>query len=134
MTTDKIPVHQRIFDIEWGHMDALGHVNNGRYFDYFQQARIDWLQNLQLDMKQQAGPVLVHIACTFLKPVIYPATLLLNSGVHSLGRSSFIMDHELFQDDQLMAQGLSKIVWVDYQKNQSIPVPECIRVLFEKTK
>ena len=43
MTNKKIAVHQKIFDISWGDMDALGHVNNGRYFDYFQQARIEWL-------------------------------------------------------------------------------------------
>lgn len=132
MTETKIAVHQKTFSIAWGDMDALGHVNNGRYFDYFQQARIDWLQELNLDMRQSLGPVVIHIACTFLKPVIYPATLTLTSSVHSLGRSSFIMDHDLYQDDQLMAQGTSKIVWVDYQKNQSVPVPACIRTLFQK--
>ena len=41
MTEKKTAMHQRVFTIEWGDMDALGHVNNGRYFDYFQQARID---------------------------------------------------------------------------------------------
>ncbi|MDX1836343.1 acyl-CoA thioesterase [Legionella taurinensis] len=132
MTDAKIAVHQKTFAIAWGDMDALGHVNNGRYFDYFQQARIDWLQELNLDMRQTLGPVVIHIACTFLKPVVYPATLTLTSSVHSLGRSSFVMDHDLFQDEQLMAQGTSKIVWVDYQKNQSVPVPECIRGFFQQ--
>ncbi|KTC99318.1 acyl-CoA thioesterase [Legionella erythra] len=131
MTETKIAVHQKTVAIAWGDMDALGHVNNGRYFDYFQQARIDWLQELNLDMRQSLGPVVIHIACTFLKPVVYPATLTLTSSVHSLGRSSFIMDHDLYQNDQLMAQGTSKIVWVDYQKNQSVPVPDCIRGFFQ---
>lgn len=132
MTETKIAVHQKTVAIAWGDMDALGHVNNGRYFDYFQQARIDWLQELNLDMRQSLGPVVIHIACTFLKPVVYPATLTLTSSVHSLGRSSFIMDHDLYQNDQLMAQGTSKIVWVDYQKNQSVPVPDCIRGFFNQ--
>lgn len=131
MTEQKIQVHQRLFDIEWGDMDALGHVNNGRYFDYFQQARIDWLATLKLDLKQTAGPVVIQVACTFLKPIVYPASLILNNSVHSLGRSSFIMDHDLYQGEQLMAQGMSKIVWVDYLKNQSIPLPEPVRVLIE---
>lgn len=130
MTDNKITVHQKTVTVAWGDMDALGHVNNGRYFDYFQQARIEWLEMLNMDMKQPQGPVVIHIACTFLKPVVYPATLLLTSNVHSLGRSSFMMDHDLYQDEQLMAQGVSKIVWVDYQKNQSIPVPEKIRQIF----
>ena len=27
MTNQKITVHEKIFDIAWGDMDALGHVN-----------------------------------------------------------------------------------------------------------
>ncbi|KTD20898.1 Thiesterase [Legionella lansingensis] len=131
MTDQRIAVHKKIFSIEWGDMDALGHVNNGRYFDYFQQARIEWLENLHLDMKQQIGPVVIHVACTFLKPIVYPATLTLVSSVHSLGRSSLMMDHEIYQDEVLMTQGTSKIVWVDYRANKSITIPETIRKLFD---
>jgi acyl-CoA thioester hydrolase len=130
--TTKITVHQKLFNIHWGDMDALGHVNNGRYFDYFQEARIEWLASLNMPMDQTTGPVVVHVACTFLKPVVYPATLRLNSCIHTLGRSSFMVDHDLYQEDDLMAEGSSKIVWVDYQTNKSIPVPEGIRELFLK--
>lgn len=97
-------------------MDALGHVNNARYFDYFQEARIEWLRALHISMVENTGPVVVHVACTFLKPVIYPATVTLHSKIHSLGNSSMMMDHDLYQDEVLMAQGSCKIVWVDYKK------------------
>lgn len=130
MTLKKITVQEKTFPIAWGDMDALGHVNNTRYFDYFQEARIQWLAELGLDMEQQQGPVVIQIGCTFLKPVIYPAILRLVSSVHSLGRSSFIIDHDLWQKDELMAQGTSKIVWIDYNLNKSIPVPEKIRHCF----
>lgn len=132
-TTKKMAVHQKVFSIEWGDMDALGHVNNGRYFDYFQQARIEWLEsiNLGLQQGQGTGPVVIHVGCTFLKPIIYPATLKLTSSLHSLGRSSMVIDHDIYQDDELMTQGTSKIVWVDYNKNQSVPLPESLRQLIE---
>lgn len=130
MTNKVIAVHQRVFSIEWGDMDALGHVNNGRYFDYFQQARIEWLETIKLDMHQHTGPVVIHVACTFLKPIVYPATLTLNSSLHSPGRSSVMMDHEIYQGDDLMTQGTSKIVWIDYIKKQSVPLPDSISSLF----
>lgn len=132
MTDKKICVHQKTFNIEWGHMDALGHVNNARYFDYFQQARIEWLECLNLDLKQKTGPVVLHIACTFLKPVVYPATLTLMSSLHSLGRSSITMDHDLYQGEALVSQGVCKIVWVDYETNKSIPLPLALREIFTK--
>jgi acyl-CoA thioester hydrolase len=130
MSDKRINCHQKTFDIAWGDMDALGHVNNARYFDYFQEARIEWLASLNLDLKQSTGPVVIHVACTFLKSVVYPATLCIQSHIHSLGRSSLIMDHDLYQDSVLMAQGISKIVWVDYLKNKSVPIPDKMRDLF----
>jgi len=131
MTTQKIKIHQKTFAIAWGDMDALGHVNNTRYFDYFQEARIEWLATQNFNMQGGIGPVVIHIACTFLKPVIYPATLTLTSSMHTPGRSSFIVDHDLYQDDQLMAQGTSKIVWVDYQQNKSVELPAAILKHFQ---
>jgi acyl-CoA thioester hydrolase len=131
MTDKKIAIHQKIFSIAWGDMDAIGHVNNARYFDYFQQARIDWLESLRLDMMRQAtGPVVIHVGCTFLKPVIYPATLTLFSSLHSLGRSSVMIDHDIYQGESLMAQGVCKIVWIDYKEGKSIPLPLEIRSIF----
>lgn len=130
--TSKKTIHQKEFSIAWGDMDALGHVNNAQYFDYFQEARIEWLSTLQLDLRQQTGPVIVHTACTYLRPVIYPAVLTLDSSIQSLGRTSFVIEHDLFQDEQLMAQGTCKIVWVDYIKNKSVALPEPLRNLFSR--
>ena len=130
MTDQKRTVHQKTFDIPWGDMDALGHVNNACYFEYFQEARIEWLRELKISMVESAGPVVIHAACTFLKPVIYPASLILRSSLHSLGRSSMVMDHDIYQNEVLMAQGFCKIVWVDYQQSKSVPLPEAFRRLF----
>jgi acyl-CoA thioester hydrolase len=130
MTEQKITVHEKTFPIAWGDMDALGHVNNARYFDYFQEARIDWLRELQINMTEKTGPVVIQVACTYLKPVIYPALVTLRSRIHSIGNSSMMMDHDLYQEEILMAQGSCKIVWVDYIQNKSIPLPDVIRRCF----
>lgn len=131
--TEKILIHEREFDIVWGDMDALGHVNNARYFDYFQEARIEWLRQHQFFLSAAEGPVVIQIAATFLQPVVYPARLTLKSYIHTPGRSSFFVDHDLYQGEQLMTQGSSKIVWVDYKRNQSIPLPEAIRQLIPQS-
>lgn len=130
MTEEKITVHEKTFPIAWGDMDALGHVNNARYFDYFQEARIEWLQDININMTEKTGPVVVHVTCTYLRPVVYPATVTLRSKIHSVGNSSVIMDHDLYQDDVLMAQGTAKVVWVDYTAGKSIPLPAAIRDFF----
>ncbi|MDI1351675.1 MAG: thioesterase family protein [bacterium] len=131
MTAKKIKIHEKTFNIAWGDMDALGHVNNARYFDYFQEARIEWLREMNIVMTENTGPVVIHVACTYLKPLIYPATVTLLSNVHSLGNSSMIIDHDLYQHDQLMAQGISKVVWIDYSQGKSVPLPLIIHHLFD---
>lgn len=130
MTEQKITVHEKTFSIAWGDMDALGHVNNARYFDYFQEARIEWLRELNIHMTEKTGPVVIQVACTYLKPVIYPATVTLYSRIHDLGNSSMMMDHDLYQNKILMAQGSCKIVWVDYVQSKSVPLPALIRNYF----
>ncbi|MBA4696625.1 MAG: acyl-CoA thioesterase [Legionella sp.] len=124
-------IHRKIFSIAWGDMDALGHVNNVRYFDYFQQARVEWLESLHLDMQQGIGPVVAHVECFFLKPIVYPATLEIHSYIGKIGRSSATLIHEIYQEGVLMAQGSTKAVWIDYNKKISVPLPEAIREAFD---
>ena len=131
MTAEPIIVHKKTFAIAWGDMDALGHVNNARYFDYFQEARIEWLRELNIVMTDKTGPVVIQVSATFLKPVVYPATVTLDSSIHSLGTSSMVVDHHLYQNDTLMAHGTSKIVWVDYERSKSIPLPEVLRTVLK---
>lgn len=129
MSEKVINIHEKTFAIAWGDMDALGHVNNSRYLDYFQEARIEWLKDLNLPMTGTTGPVVIQVSATFLKPVVYPATLTLRSSIHSIGNSSMVMDHHLSQGEILMSHGMSKIVWVDYAQGKSVPLPDLIRSL-----
>lgn len=130
MSEKKILLQQKTFDIVWGDMDALGHVNNVRYFDYFQEARIQSLRDMGLKMTDEAGPILVHVACTYLKPIFYPATLKMDTKLVDVGNTSFVMEHDVFQNEVLMAQGLCKIVWYEYKVGKAIAVPDSIRGLF----
>jgi acyl-CoA thioester hydrolase len=130
MGNTKIFVHEKTVPVAWGDMDALGHVNHARYFEYFQEARIEWLADLGLDLKQNTGPVIIHAACTFLRPILYPAAPILKSYLHHLGRTSITLDHEIHQDNQLMVHGHCKIVWIDYLKNKAIPLPKQLTHLF----
>jgi len=46
--------------VRWGDMDALGHVNNTVYFRYFEQIRIEWIEEFGFGAAGQPhGPVIV---------------------------------------------------------------------------
>ncbi|MBX2836522.1 MAG: acyl-CoA thioesterase [Gammaproteobacteria bacterium] len=115
--------------VRWGDMDSLGHVNNIVYFQYFESIRLAWCESLGFAPlgQNRTGQVIVNTQAEFLKPVVYPATLLLRMGGHSPGRSSFVSSYTLVIDGTLYTRGSAKIVWVDYASNQSIPLPDNVR-------
>ena len=134
MANDRKIVGTYHIPVRWGDMDALGHVNNSRYFTYLEQARIHWLAQLQQSVTSAdpQGPVLINASCTFLKAVVYPATLIVKMFIGDLGRTSMMTYYDVSQEsdpETCYAQGAGKIVWIDYKKNKPIALPSFIRDL-----
>jgi acyl-CoA thioester hydrolase len=126
-------VHTEIMPIRWGDMDAMGHVNNTIYFRYMEQARISWFEAIgaRSGVKGQ-GPVIVNASCTFIKQLVYPGDVEIKTYVGELGRSSLQTYLELrpsYDPQKIYAEGAAKVVWVDYAKEKSVPLPESIRQL-----
>lgn len=119
--------------IRWGDMDALGHVNNTVYFRYMEQARIEWLSSIDCDLDPDAeGPVIVNAHCNFLKQLKYPGEIEVHTYVGPTGRSSFEIVQEMRRVDAahvIYAHGGSKVVWVNFSAEKSIPLPEHLRQL-----
>jgi acyl-CoA thioester hydrolase len=134
--SDKKLIHTMRMPVRWGDMDAMGHVNNTVYFRYIETARIAWLEEIgALPDPNGIGPVLINARCSFLKQLKYPAEIEVTSFAGLPGRSSFEVSHEIRlvgadgQAAALHAEGAAKIVWVDFQAEKSVPLPEELRAL-----
>jgi len=128
MTAARLHVHTATLTIRWGDMDSLGHVNNTAYFRYMEQARLEWLfKNTDIRVYQQGkGPVIANASCNFLVPIVYPATLEIRMYLSHPGRSSVMSYYDIFVGGTKMADGASKLVWVDFTTGRSTPLPEHI--------
>ena len=125
----RLLVHTSFQAIRWGDMDALGHVNNTAYFQYMEQARIEWAHALDPERGSHAGgtgPVIVNASCTFLLPLVYPADLEVRMHLGDPGRSSVGSFYEIWHDGRKYAEGAAKIVWVDLASGRSVPLPDRI--------
>lgn len=132
--TKKVLLHENRFPIRWSDIDAFGHVNNAIYFRYFEQIRADWMTELgyPLTINQLTeGPTIVDAHCQFLAQILYPCNLKLTLYGGAPGRSSAELFYELHDDKtgQLYTVGSTKMVWLDFEKGRSIPLPEKIRAL-----
>jgi acyl-CoA thioester hydrolase len=136
MTAKRKLVHTEILTIRWGDMDALGHVNNTVYFRYMEQARISWFDGLGLKGSATGeGPAVINASCTFLKQLVYPGNVEVKTYVGQAGRSTFETWIELrpsYDPDVVYAEGSAKVVWVDYNKGKSAPLPEKLRSVVER--
>ena len=126
-------VHTEIMSIRWGDMDAMGHVNNTVYFRYMEQARISWFEAIGVRFAVNGqGLVIVNASCTFIKQLVYPGKVEIKTYVGEVGRSSVQTYLELrpsYDSGKIYAEGAAKVVWVDYLKEKSAPLPERIRRL-----
>ncbi|OJX00182.1 MAG: thioesterase [Burkholderiales bacterium 70-64] len=128
---ERILVYEIEVPIRWGDMDAVGHVNNTVYFRYMEQLRIDWFGTMGfVPEPSREGPLIVNASCTFLRELKYPGTVLARQYVGAIGRSSFETYTDMLRTDDpgtVYAQGAAKVVWVDYPKRKSAPLPGFVR-------
>lgn len=131
---EKKLVYEMLIPLRWGDMDAMGHVNNTLYFRYFEIIRIEWLHKLGgAPDPQGQGPVIVNAFCNFIRQLEYPGDVLAKHYVASPGRTSFDTFITLERTDQpgvLYATGGATTVWIDFPKQQSVPLPDWLRAVF----
>lgn len=135
---ERILVYELEMPIRWGDMDAMGHVNNAVYFRYMEQLRLDWFGVMGfVPDPSREGPLIVNASCTFLRELKYPGTVLARQYVGTIGRSSFETYADMLRTDDpgtVYAQGAAKVVWVDYPKRKSAPLPEPVRQAIVKPR
>jgi acyl-CoA thioester hydrolase len=125
------PVIVRV-PVQWGDMDALGHVNNAVYFTWFESARIALFQRVGLAITgvPAVGPILASTRCDFLAPVRYPAEVVAGTRVGRLGNTSFTMEYEVALAgvaERPVARGEGVVVLIDYRDGAKVPLPPALR-------
>jgi len=122
--------------VQWSDMDALGHVNNARFFTWFESARIALFERIGVGTAPAGiGPILATTSCDFLRPVVYPATLRVRARVAKVGETSIAMDYDVRGADdraELHARGTSVAVLVDYRSMKKARVPDDVRAAIAK--
>ncbi|MFO0562602.1 MAG: thioesterase family protein [Polyangiales bacterium] len=115
--------------VQWGDMDALGHVNNTRYFTWFESARIALFEKIGVSSAgpSSVAPILATTTCTYLAPLHYPARLQVSARCAKVGETSLTMEYEVACGDRVHARGSSVAVLVDYNTSAKVRVPDAVR-------
>ncbi len=114
-------------EVEFRHLDPMGHVNNAVFFTYMESARVRYftrffdLGTSPLDMPL----ILAEASCTYKSPAYFGEELTVGVGITEFGRRSFRMAYRIDGDkDRLIARGYTVIVMYDYSVGHSVPVAD----------
>ncbi len=129
--SDDYPIEVPI-SVLWGDMDALGHVNNARYFVWFEAARIATFAaiGVKVDEPSEVGPIVATTSCDYLKPLRYPAELVAGCRISKVGRTSLVMEYAIWPAGEpaaVAARGSGVVVMVNYHSGAKVRVPDSVR-------
>ena len=123
--------------IQWGDLDAYGHVNSLVYLKWFEAARAVYAATVGVDVlpgREGMGGVLASITCKYLRQLSYPGNIL--SGVRAARVSIASITLEFQITDAMLgipvAQGSCDAVLYDYGTENPIPVPDHVRQAVEE--
>ena len=118
------PVHVRFSDV-----DVYGHVNNVKYFEYFQEARIHLL------MAQEAlgGGDGMHLVVAqtdvdYRRPILFrPEPYDCRTWLSRVGRTSAVFESVVLDGDEVLARARVVGVCIDSATGRPAPVPDAYR-------
>lgn len=115
-------------DVQWGEMDAFGHVNNAVYLRYFESARIAYMRQLPKSLLDSGVvPVIAETACRFRRPVAFPDRLTVGCTITELHEYGFAQEYEIFSREQgtVVTTGVARVVLLDKRSQQkALVAPE----------
>lgn len=106
--------------------DMLGHVNHANYFTYMEEARINYLNELGIKVKNEGCTIVLASAkCDFIRQAFYGDTLLIETYVKRVGQRSFTLGNDIIekQSEHLIARGEVVIVYFNMDKQKSADIP-----------
>ncbi|TDF34485.1 acyl-CoA thioesterase [Alteromonadaceae bacterium M269] len=104
--------------------DALKHVSNTVVVGWFETAREAIFKMFTPTLDLDNWPlILASYKVDFLAQMFYGHDIEVRTGVSRIGKSSFDVHQEIWQQGRKCASGTTTMVHFDYQEQSSCPIP-----------
>ncbi len=108
--------HRYVCPLRWGDMDAQGHVNNGAFVDYLQDARVHFLltRPAALARMLDAGVLVISHQVEYLREVVFAdREVVIDLWVDDVGASRFVIGYDVTVGGELAARARTALVPFD---------------------
>ncbi|HEY0891115.1 MAG TPA: thioesterase family protein [Nocardioides sp.] len=117
--------------VRFSDLDAYGHVNNVKFFEYFQEARIAAMGRMRRDL-ESLGPVpsmvVAQTDVDYLRPVHLRAEPYdVHTWISRVGTRSVTMSSEILDGEATLARARCVLVFFDTATGRSVVPPDALR-------
>ncbi|MBL1215112.1 MAG: acyl-CoA thioesterase [Ignavibacteriae bacterium] len=118
--------------VKFHEVDMLGICNNAVYFNYFEDARLKYVQDIVKKFKLRnflSGDsffIMVRNECDYIEPAYLDDELKIHTKIDYIKNSSFGFKHlvKKVSSGKIIAKGGGAVVHINKTTNQSIPLPQ----------
>ena len=118
----------------WKDMDSFGHVNNGVFLTYIEDARVTFFNRWGINDPKKSI-ILASVKIDFLNQIKHPSDLIIGQKLSRIGKSSFDIQSGIYVQDANKPSASSVVTCVcyDYEVNKSVAVYDTIKSDFSSS-
>jgi acyl-CoA thioester hydrolase len=114
---------------KFGDIDGLGHVNNTIIPGWFEEARNEIYGYFNPDFSLNTwNLILAHFEVDFVSQLYYNSKVEIHTYISNIGRSSFEVYQEAWQNEKLCSKGKTVLVHFNFKHQNSEAIPDDIRL------
>ncbi len=124
--------YRTLAQMRWSDMDALGHVHNAAFLQYFELARARLVFELMgVPHRPDASLVVGRHEIDYLRPLVYRSEpVAVDTAVRSIGTTSFTLAGDVREpagDGAPYARIVTVIVAIDVGTGSPVPISDSVR-------
>lgn len=129
----KLFKHKIKIEVRFSDLDAMRHVNNAGYLTYLEEARIAYFNDVFTRERSSLdySAIVARIEINYLQPINLGDNVEVFTRVSRFGNKSLDVENLIMIErdgsQYAAASALTKLVAYDYEKLQSIQIPENVR-------
>jgi acyl-CoA thioester hydrolase len=111
----------------FGDVDGLGHINNTVLAIWFELGRNPLFRLFEpnLNLSYDTWPlIMAHTDYDFVDELFFQYDVEIRTYISRIGTKSFTSYHEAWQEGRLCVKGNAVVVYYDFKKKESVPIPE----------
>lgn len=124
--------HQIELNVRFMDLDLMQHVNNSRYLNFLEEARIDYAQKIMGTYQDisSLSMVVARIEIDYFKPILFGERIVIYNRVTRLGTKSFTFEsilESIGREKKIAARAIQVLVAIDVKTGKSSPLPDFLK-------